>query len=516
MLKNAVTGFVICLLFGLAAEAQYDPFPELFKGKLERIKKAQEALGRATDNNQRTAIRSSVGEEAGELTPFLLSVLDDASYQYTLSNLEEERIDKQLGTTTNAAGSTSVVSKGSVPSLIAVAVENGALTRDISGTTITFRGSPANIIKTIQAKTYLAAGPAVPPWNGSFESVAKRASFYVSFDANRGQKEALAATGGAEPLVLTAERQQLAAWGARVELINKRDPRRPEYREAWVALMESEGKTFINALNTLTDSLRTSQSPAAIEFFAWNDKLIADATMSADKDLTPLLRKASMDFRSLFEKLQVEQPRLAIQLRQAAEAARTFATRRSDMINRLMTSWTAAVEYNFTSQANTSVTIKNASGDEVPLPDLGSINFIASRGFTDGPELTINAGWTWFQHVPAGISGGTRDLRGSIDLSYNLPEIQNIGKLTLSFSGQVIKLKQEPLGQPVTLLNQSITRTGNIWLGQFKVTMPAKGTGMKIPLAFSYSNRTELIPDRKEWRVNLGLLFDMDKLMAKP
>ena len=516
MLKHVVTGIAICLLLSATAEAQYDPFPDLFRGKLARIKSAQDAMSKITDTNQRNVFRSSVGAEAGELTPFLLSVLDDASYRYALSNLEEERIDKQLGAATNAAGSTSVVSKGSVPSLFAVAVENGALTRDISGTTVTFRASPFNVLKAISAHSYLAAGPAVPRWDGSFESVAKRASFYVSFDTSRGEKDDETETPGANSLVLTGKRQQLAAWGGRVELVNKRDPRRPEYREAWLTLMESEGKIYINALNTLINTLRTSKSPIAIEFFAWNSSLITDATMMADQDLTPLLRKALADFRSLIESLQVEQPQLAIQLRQAADAARQFATRRSDLINGLMSSWTAAVEYNFTAQSNTSGTATNALGEELPLPDLGNMNFVASRGFTDGPELTLNAGWTWFQNVPTGLSKGTRDLRASIDLSYGLPEIQNVGKLTLSLSGQVIKLKKEPLGQPVSLLNQSITRTGNIWLGQFKVTLPAKGAGMKIPIAFTYSNRTELVPDRKEWRVNLGLLFDMDKLTARP
>lgn len=67
--------------------------------------------------------------------------------------LEELRVDKQVGDAAgSAAGSTSLVSKGGTPAILALAVENGALAQDVNGTTVTFRGTPAGIIKAIGNK----------------------------------------------------------------------------------------------------------------------------------------------------------------------------------------------------------------------------------------------------------------------------------------------------------------------------------------------------------------------------
>ena len=56
------------------------------------------------------------------------------------SAVEDARTDKQVGAPAGA-GSTSLVSKGSVPGILGFAVENGALTQTTSSTTVTLRGN---------------------------------------------------------------------------------------------------------------------------------------------------------------------------------------------------------------------------------------------------------------------------------------------------------------------------------------------------------------------------------------
>ena len=55
---------------------------------------------------------------------------------------------------------------------------------------------------------------------------------------------------------------------------------------------------------------------------------------------------------------------------------------------------------------------------------------------------------------------------------------------------------------------------GDIGLGQVKLTIPIKGTGVKIPLSITFSNRTEAIME-KEVRGNFGITFDLDTLFSK-
>src|SRR6185369_717492 len=53
-----------------------------------------------------------------------------------VATAEDVRVDKQVGGSNSNSGSTSLVSKGSIPSILGYAVENGGLARDINGTTI--------------------------------------------------------------------------------------------------------------------------------------------------------------------------------------------------------------------------------------------------------------------------------------------------------------------------------------------------------------------------------------------
>ena len=55
---------------------------------------------------------------------------------------------------------------------------------------------------------------------------------------------------------------------------------------------------------------------------------------------------------------------------------------------------------------------------------------------------------------------------------------------------------------------------GNLIVGQAKLTIPVKGSGIKIPLSVTVANRTELIKE-KEVRANIGITFDLDAIFAR-
>ena len=48
---------------------------------------------------------------------------------------------------------------------------------------------------------------------------------------------------------------------------------------------------------------------------------------------------------------------------------------------------------------------------------------------------------------------------------------------------------------------------------QAKLTIPVKGSGVKIPLSVTASNRTELIKER-DVRASFGVSFDLDPLIG--
>ena len=90
-----------------------------------------------------------------------------------------------------------------------------------------------------------------------------------------------------------------------------------------------------------------------------------------------------------------------------------------------------------------------------------------------------------------------------------LGNVVRTGKFFLSFAGQFERLATDETAGGVLMASK-----GNIVVGQVKLTIPIRGTAFKIPLSFSFANRTELIKE-KHIRGNFGLTFDLDSLLAK-
>jgi hypothetical protein len=61
--------------------------------------------------------------------------------------------------------------------------------------------------------------------------------------------------------------------------------------------------------------------------------------------------------------------------------------------------------------------------------------------------------------------------------------------------------------------SQLLNTTGPIHIGQGKVTLSIKGTNVSIPLALTFSNRTDLIKASKVGG-NFGITFDASSLFA--
>ena len=57
------------------------------------------------------------------------------------------------------------------------------------------------------------------------------------------------------------------------------------------------------------------------------------------------------------------------------------------------------------------------------------------------------------------------------------------------------------------------TKTGSVLIFQARLAFAPPGSSVKIPIAVTYANRTELI-DKPAWRAQVGLAYDFDGLFA--
>jgi len=160
----------------------------------------------------------------------------------------------------------------------------------------------------------------------------------------------------------------------------------------------------------------------------------------------------------------------------------------------------------------TVATFEYTNFREPNAPDLSNLRFILEKGTLGGVDITANASLTFFNKLPVGPNiQRIRDFDFSAQLDKRLDDVMGLGNATLSFTGKFQRLTSDAVAFDGTVLPNT---RGDIAAGQVKLTIPIKDSGIKIPIAFTFANRTELVRER-EVRGNFGFTFDLDTLFAK-
>jgi len=431
-----------------------------------------------------------------------------------LSEAEQKRIDKQVGNGAGSSGTTSLLNKVSVPSLIGLAVENGAITQETSGTTITFRANPAGIINALINHDYLTSGPAkiiLPATRAQqirieetdlWFRILNKASFWASFDTSKGPNAG----------TFTAERSQLTGYGGHYDIINHRDPRHKIYLNLWFQLRDGAGERVADSLTAFA---------AAINKMDGYDSWIADTSADLFAASTSDIEARLMARAEVLQTLVNSHPEvLAVIRTQVIPAVNEYAKSRVDLLNKVSKSFTLAFDYTNTRQV---VTLGNTDAGIITLPpgvtnalpDLGNFLLTASGHFIGQSEITANFSGTRFNgRRPGPDIGRWRDVQGGFQIDVPLPEIRPVGRSTLTFSYLYLNLLEEPLGAKILVNGVEESRKGVINFGQARMDFPIGSTGMHIPISITFSNRTELIKE-SDVHGNIGITFDIDKLFSK-
>jgi hypothetical protein len=429
--------------------------------------------------------------------------------QSFLSEAEKNRIDKQIGSGANTSGTTSLVNRGSVPALLGLAVETGAVTQETSGTTITFRANPSGLIKALAKQNYLESGPidilANRQESDFWYNVLNKVSVAVSFDTSKGPKAG----------VFTAERSQLTSYSGHIDIINHRDPRDKKNRVLWKQLLVNAGTDLADALNGFTEKLEdvdgynqwVSETASELLKVTSNDDIEATFLDRADK-LRTLLRTD----RKFIEFMESK----------VIPAVNAYAAERIGLLNKISRSISVSFDYSNTRQVVTlgeteSGTITLPAGVTNALPDLGNFLLTVSGRFIGKSEITANISGTRFNGRRVGPNiGRWRDVRAGVQVDAPIPKInQDWEKPILTFSYLYLNLLEEPLGAKILVNGVEQSRKGRINFGQAKLEFPIGSSGMRIPLSMTFSNRTELIKE-SHVRGQIGITFDLDKLFSKP
>lgn len=424
-----------------------------------------------------------------------------------LFDLMETRVDKQIGSAPNNSGTTSLAMKGAAPAILGFAVENGGLERSVSGTTVTFRGNPYGLVNAIRGRGFLEMFESLDRAASStaFQRVSSLLSFAVSFDTSRGQT----------PGALLADRQQLASWSVRFQPVNRRDSRQRAYVRQFARLSESdEARAFRDSRDELDkafeewpglrDWRRNLQEKVERRIdLAWQQKKINPAAAEAE-------------FREIVTQ---EFPRLTVLLRGdptpplEVERALDLYVRR---LTRMLERRTEIREYALKGEL---FTIDYTVTRDPNIPDTSHLTFIfeTSLGQSRLHDLTVNAGVNFLNSAPRAVTdaGRFRDFKLTAQYEIPLANLQRTGAMTFSFAGMYQFIPDDTfapgsrgLAAPLAALR------GHVAVFQAKLTIPVEGSGIRIPISFTTSNRTELIRE-KDVRANFGVTFDFDSIFAR-
>lgn len=440
---------------------------------------------------QRDKTLNSTGALAGldlrrDFFFFMIALLArEGRAQYVLA-AEEERVDKQVGSDASSSGSTSLVSKGSVPSIFGFAVDTGALLKSTSGSTITFRGNLAGAAKAVAGKGFISGYDEDSP----AARLLRKVSFSLSYDPSRGD----------EAGVFTGTRQQLSGYSVRFDIYNKRDPRDSRYKRDWNNFLANQSNALSAQIQaSLTRMTRIIQG-ANSSTIEWNDPELqawfaaaAAAVRDADAaDVETVLRA---------------------QLNDIPKELSGDTSAELESFNTRFRPWLEGREAILEKVAKASIiTFEYLNDRPLNEPTLSTFKLIAETGLQRWLDLTFNGSLTMFNRRPAADTDRVRDFQFGLQLDAQLGEMgMGFGKPTLSFAGRYERLMANMAASTGVTTPDT---AGNIGVGQIKFTLPIKNSGIKIPFSFSFANRTELVKE-SEVRGNFGFTFDLDSLFAK-
>lgn len=118
---------------------------------------ARSARGAARVPGTVEPFASAVAGSGGQIIAnWLIGSARDKNQVYNeFASMLEKSLERQVGSSSSGKGTTSLTMKGAAPKILGLAVEHGALTRDVNGEVVTFRGTPAGLLSAFRSEGML-------------------------------------------------------------------------------------------------------------------------------------------------------------------------------------------------------------------------------------------------------------------------------------------------------------------------------------------------------------------------
>jgi hypothetical protein len=429
--------------------------------------------------------------------------------------------NRQIGESAAGGGATALVSRTGAPDLFSVAMESGALARDREGTVTTLRFGAYGVSRLFQP------GRACPimdsSCDGSQERFLRGLTGSLSLDNSKPDTPvALSTQPALSPVLgLLGQGGRIASAGFRYEVLRRHVPTTAAEIDEWKKAVALKGQA--GDLATALDKVATKLDPKTAKPVTDLQKAVREEFNAGGEDLEGrLLRRYQRILKDLRDSLGSSADEGLKDYRSTLSA---YDEAMAAALGNIVFKPALTVEYNHLKQTNQAA----VSNFRLILDKtfLGSLR-AGDRVETAQAALTFNLAFTVYERVPSGLTTGRwRDVQTGLQFDRQLGPQRWENRPTLSLTGYYQYMKENavlefdqrpqtpivpiPLPQPAA---EVLNTKGGIGILQAKVEIPVGTSGITLPLAISWSNRTELIKESAV-RGQFGISFNIDKLFEK-
>lgn len=401
---------------------------------------------------------------------------------------ETARTDKQIGSGSNTTGSTSAILKAGVARLLGLAIEHGAVQQEQNGTSMTLSTTP------------YALGVFATGAEDNAENYRRwRPAAQIGMSAN------FALDSSNDSAVGDADFDDLSTLSVKWNFFD-RSPRSEWFLEQWKTFRPAIEDRLVDLSGLLAKTLNNDPELNRLSTDLedhWRRRLADEVGKLGKKEASAELR-ARMEqelLKDLHDKvfeIYAKRPNRDEAYRAAVQALSASNRRYREEREKFL-----KLVDDANKKPTGSVAFTNNRVDDGT--DYSAVTLVFQGGVALF-DVAVNAEVSFNHHPDSDKDqNSVRDYSGSVSAERTFDNVLfdrlngegDLSKITLAASGKVSYLKEVD---------------DAIGIAQLRVDVPVYG-GFTVPLALTYASRTEE-EDKSEFRVNVGVDLDTDKLMA--
>ncbi len=433
------------------------------------------------------------------ITATAVTFATKAAVSNALQTADQQRPDQQLGANSNASGTASLVSKAGSAELLSLALDSGAVTQSVNGTTSTLSTNADQIFRLItKSDVDCIVNCKSLGWfeNKVLNPITVLGTLSLSQEssattATSGQASGTTPTQVSQVSIPTGA-GKLSGITARYELLNKFDPRTQQFKVAWAKQMPSLASQ-VKAIGTDTDAVTTALLAHESFKSADSSEYLDNLRQAAAAD--PSGQQLVAAFESFWNHF--------------VTAEITDDSKLSAAVSRVMQdrglyrqAWLKALQ----SAVGNLLTFEYDYNRPVNQPETNDFKLIYAYNFQTMGMITFNGSVSIYGSAPAGAKYGTLHY-GQVSAEYD-QTVSGSGKSVqtqLSLAGywqyqpspSVLNIPAGTVAPGTTIplpngTQEFVGTAGSLWVTQAKLTIKGSG-GIHIPIGVTWSNKTDLL-----------------------